>query len=289
MPAPSVSLTDWAWDPSILAAITAVCALYVLAMRRGWLGRGDDLSPWGLTPRLRAGSFAIAVLVCWVALESPIDAISDRYLLWMHMVQHMLLMMVAPPLLILGVAGTAPPVAPLLAPLRRAWRALTRPWAAFFVFTAILLVWHWPAFYDATLRNETLHAVEHLTFIVAGLVLWWPVIDPVRPGGRANLAALPKIFLLGLAGVPSTVLGLIFALANGPYYDFYARAPRLWGTSALVDQQVAGAVMLVLNNLAGFIGITVIFLRMFSSPEEDERAVERELDSRRVPAPERTG
>lgn len=286
MPAPSVSLTDWSWDPSILATIGAACALYGVAVRRGWLGRDDDLSAWRMTPRLRAGSFAVGVLVCWIALESPIDEVSDQYLLWMHMVQHMLLMMVVPPLLILGVAGAASPPATLLAPLRRAWRTLTRPWVAFFVFTAILLVWHWPAFYDATLLNETLHAFEHLTFILAGLVLWWPVVDPIRPGGRANLQALPKIFLLGLAGVPSTVLGLIFALARGPYYTFYAGAPRLWATSALVDQQVAGAVMLVLNNLAGFIGITVIFLRMFSSPEEDELVLDRELDTRRAAAPE---
>ena len=159
MTAPSVSFTDWDWEPTILAGIAAACLLYALAMRRGWLRRDDDLRPWSLTPATRALLFYTGVLICFLALCSPIDPISDQYLLSVHMLQHMLLMMVAPPLLVLGVAGAPSPppgFAPRLAPLLDRGDP-TAP--AFFLFNLDLVVWHWPAFYDATLYNEGLHAL----------------------------------------------------------------------------------------------------------------------------------
>jgi putative membrane protein len=277
LPAPSVSPADWSLDPSILAGIGVACALYVLAMRRGWLRHDDDTSAWSLSPATRSLCFFAGVLICFVALCSPIDAISDQYLLSVHMLQHMLLMMVAPPLVVLGLAGAPPPPARFLPRLRRVWTGVTRPLPAFFLFNLDLLVWHWPAFYDATLYNEALHAFEHLTFIAVGLVLWWPVVDPIRGEGTTPVAPLHKIALLALSGVPSTVLGLLFALASQPFYSFYVKAPRLWGLSALTDQQIAGVVMLVSGVVVGFLGITAVFLRMLRSPEDDERALEEEL------------
>lgn len=276
MTPPSVSLTDWDWEPTILAGVAAACLLYALAMRRGWLRRDDDLRPWSLTPATRALLFYTGVLVCFLALCSPIDPISDQYLLWVHMVQHMLLMMVAPPLLVLGVAGAPSPPPGFVPRLRRLWTAVTRPLPAFFLFSLDLVVWHWPALYDATLYNEGLHAFEHLTFMAAGLVLWWPVVDPIRGEGITPVGPMRKIVLLALSGIPSTVVGLLFSLASGPFYSFYATAPRLWGISALTDQQIAGVVMLVSGTVVGFLGITAVFLRMLSSPEEDERILEAE-------------
>jgi putative membrane protein len=281
VPVASFSFTDWNWDPTILASLLLACFGYALAMRRGWLRPDDDLRPWGLTSSTRALLYYLGVGVLFIALCSPIDLISDLYLLSVHMVQHVLLMMVAPPLLVLGVAGAAPPPATFLPRLRRLWTAVTRPLPVFFLFNADLLVWHYPPFYDATLYSNGLHAFEHITFIAAGLALWWAMVDPQRGSAERPVAPLHKIFLLAVSGLPPTVLGLLFAFAQQPFYSFYVLAPRLWGLSALTDQQIAGMVMLVAAVLVGFVGITVVFLRMLGNPEDDELALDAELAARR--------
>jgi cytochrome c oxidase assembly factor CtaG len=277
MSVPRVSFTDWEFQPTVLAGLAVILAVYALALRGGWLRRDDDLRAWSLGPRRRAAIFGLGLAIWLVALCSPIDTISDNYLLWVHMIQHILLMMVAPPLLVLGVAGAPSPPARFLPRLRRLWTGVTRPIPAYFIFNADLLVWHWPAFYDATLANENLHTFEHLTFMFAGVVLWWAVIDPLRGPAIKPISSVARILLLALSGLPSTVLGLLFAIAPAPFYSFYALAPRLWGMSALTDQQLAGVVMLVAGVLVGFAGISAVFLHMLGSPEADELALHTEL------------
>ena len=217
--------------------------------------------------------FSLGLLCALVALQSPIDTGGDRYLLSLHMVQHLLLMLVIPPLMLLGVAGMRPP-RPSLAPRwRAAWRALTRPWAATIVFNVVLLVWHLPVLYNTTLTDDALHIVEHITFIGVGVVYWWPIIDPVRGPTSVTVTPLQKIAMLTVAGIPPTLLGFVFVMGRSAFYSFYADAPRLWGLTAVPDQQIAGVLMLGAGNLIYFVAITVIFLRMFRSPEEDEDVV----------------
>ncbi len=282
MPPASVSLTDWGFDPSIYAGIAVVCALYWRAHRRGWLRSTDDLTPWGLSPRSRSAFFAGGVLICFVALESPIDYIGDNYLNAVHMLQHMLLMVVAPPLIILGVAGAAPPsYRPLRGPWRL-WTGITSPWRATPLFTLTMWIWHYPSFYDAALENNTLHAFEHLTFLAAGLIFWWHVVEPIRGNGIKPISTWTKFVTMTLVGVPCTVLAFIFILAAHPFYSFFVEAPRLWGISALSDQQLAGVAMLVMVHLAMFGGITPIFLRMFASGGQEDEWVDAQV---LVPAP----
>jgi putative membrane protein len=186
------------------------------------------------------------------------------------MVQHLVLMMVSPPLVLLGICGMRPPD-PARAPgLRRLWTASTRPLPATVLFNAVLLVWHIPTLYDTTLRNEAAHIVEHVTFIAVGVVLWWAVVDPIRGEGTTPISPFQKIAALAVAGVPPTVLGLIFSVASNPFYEFYARAPRLWGLSPVTDQQVAGVVMFGLGNLIYFAAISVIFWRILGNPADDD-------------------
>ena len=267
MPAARLSVLDWSWEPTILLGTAAVIALYVLAWRRGVLRADDDVSPWFRSSRSRTGLFATGVAVGYIALASPIDTGGDEYLFALHMVQHLLLMMVTPPLCILGLAGWRPRGTP--AWWRRTWAVLVHPAVATVVFTVVLLVWHIPALYDATLTTEPIHVVEHLSFIAVGVVFWWPIIDPQRTAER-HRSPFAKIAMLVASGIPPTVLGLIFTVGSHAYYDFYARAPRLWGLSPVADQQLAGVIMFGAGNIIYFIAVIVVFWRLFGDPAHDE-------------------
>ena len=239
-------------------------------MRRGVIAPDDDVTPWVPNQRWRPVLFFTALLITFVALQSPIDRGGDLYLFSLHMVQHMLLMMVAPPLLLLGIAGARPATRERHTTLRTVWWMITRPWPAVAIFNAVLLFWHIPSLYDATLTTVPVHIVEHLSFIGAGLVVWWAVVDPIRDERTVPVSSLTKIAALTIAGIPPTVLGIVFALASAPLYSFYAQAPRLWGVSALTDQQYGGVIMLGVGNIVYFIAIIVVFMRLLSDPGRDE-------------------
>jgi len=201
--------------------------------------------------------FAAGLLFLLIALESPIDVGGDNYLFSLHMLQHLLLSMVVPPLLLLGMPTQ--------------WLALDRlrihPLAATLIFNGVLTLWHLPVLYETTLRNEAIHVTEHLSFLATGVMFWWPVIAPAR--GRAALTTIGKIAYLGFAGVPPTILGLVFILSRSVLYPFYAAAPRVLPLSPQEDQLLAGLVMFGLGNIIYFVAIWVLFFNL----EEKERAV----------------
>ena len=259
-------------------------ALYVLGWRRGVLRDSDDVSAWFRSSSTRPVLFGAGIATAFIALQSPIDTAGDEYLFSMHMLQHLLLMMVAPPLVLLGIVGLRPLPAERFAPLRRAWWLLTRPWPALVVFNIVMLVWHIPALYDTTLTVEPVHVVEHLSFIAVGVVFWWPVVDPVRGATTRLVSPLEKIAVLVISGVPPTVLGLIFALAPVAFYDFYVHAPRLWGIGPVSDQQYGGVLMLGLGNIIYFVAITIIFVRLLGNAAQDEAQAAQRLRSGAGPA-----
>jgi cytochrome c oxidase assembly factor CtaG len=267
-------LTDWSWEPTVVLGLAALSAAYVIGLRRGLLRGDDDVSPWFKHAALRPWLFAAGIVSAYIALQSPIDRGGDEFLLSLHMVQHLALMMIAPPLVLLGIAGACPLPATVLPRLRATWSFLTRPWQATLIFNAVLLVWHLPSLYDATLTTDWIHIVEHITFAAVGLIFWWPIVDPMRTRHGRPVSPFVKIAMLALAGIPPTVLGFLFALIGTPVYEFYARAPRLWGMSAVLDQQVAGVIMFGLGNIVYFVAISVVFLRLLGNPAEDEAEVD---------------
>lgn len=267
--AANLSWTDWDFEPTVTLGIVAFIAWYLLAHRRRWLRTDDDVSHWMTSARSRSLFTTLGVVASVIALDSPIDRGGDEYLLSIHMVQHLLLMMVAPPLLLLGIAG-ARPMDRWHGRAWRLWLTITRPWVACVTFNVVLLVWHVPPLYNTTLTVEPLHIFEHVTFIAAGIVFWWPLVDPVSHSPRRRVSPLEKIAVLGVAGFPPTVLGLMFTVSHHAFYSFYVAAPRLWGLSPLADQQVAGVIMFGLGNLIYAFAIGVIFLRLFSDPAREE-------------------
>jgi putative membrane protein len=135
------------------------------------------------------------------------------------------------------------------------------------LFNIVLLSWHWPAFYDETLLNPNLHVLEHLMFMGAAVLFWWPIVGPARAG--EGMSPLMKIGYLAFAGVPPTVVGMTMALAPSPLYSFYVAAPRLIdGVSAGLDQQIAGILMFGLGNLIYFVPSSRIFLGLMEDPDQ---------------------
>jgi putative membrane protein len=234
--------TAWNPDPLVLVAAGLAGWGYVRGRRRlGRRGPGPG----------RATTFAAGLAVVVIALVSPVERLAE-VLLSGHMVQHLLLVMVAAPLLVTGLPRVPLTVA-LPTDLRRAlrrlgrrpwirrgWRALSQPVAIWLLATGVLWAWHAPVLYQAALRSDLLHAVEHATLFGTAVLFWWAVLDP---RGRARLGAGPDLLYLFAAGLQGGALGAVFTFAASPIYPAYAATAPAWGLSALSDQQLAGLIM----------------------------------------------
>ena len=254
-------LLSWSVDPTVLAGIAGLAAAYAWLLRH----RGATLETWSPMSRVY---FSAGLVVLLLALESPIDVGGDRYLFSLHMLQHLLLSMAVPPLLLLGL------------PARwLAWnRFRVHPIVASLVFNGVLVTWHLPFLYQATLTNEGIHVLEHLSFLATGVLFWWPIIAPAK--APFGLSPIGKIAYLGFAGIPPTILGIAFILSPSVLYPFYAAAPRISGLGPLEDQQLAGLVMFGLGNLIYFAATAVLFFAL-----DRKEATAGDLAEAQEPAP----
>jgi len=215
--------------------------------------------------------FMAALIVLLLALNGPLHDLSDYYLFSAHMVQHLLLTLVVPPLLL---AGTPRWMADaLVAPLRRRralyglLRAATRPVPALMLYAAVLIGWHLPGPYGAALEHHRIHIVEHLALIAAATLAWWPVLSPSGLLPRLHYGA--QILYLFMFGVPMTVVAAMITGAEDTLYPFYAAAPRIFGISALADQRLGGLIMWVPAGLIPLLAFTVVFFRWVADERDD--------------------
>jgi len=250
----------WDWHPSVVIGLALLGGLYV------YLG--------GLAaPRRRVTAFGASLVVLGVALNGPLHNLSDGYLFSAHMVQHLALTLVFPPLLLYGTPAWV--VRPLLGPawvLRSARRA-TRPLAAGALFSAPITLWHVPQFYESALEHHPLHIVQHLVFIATAVIMWWPILSPVPELPRASYPT-QLIYLFAL-GLPMSLAGALITLSEQVLYPFYAGAPRVWGLAPLADQQLGGLLMWVVGTIYLWVAASVVWFR-WSAREESgdvERAV----------------
>jgi cytochrome c oxidase assembly factor CtaG len=241
----------WRPDAAPIAAAAVALALYAQAwVRLRRRGRRDHADA------LRALLFVAGVGVIVGALVSPLDAIGEQYLLSAHMLQHVLIADAGPALVALGLRGPIaffclpPPVLRPLArlrPLRRAIAWLLRPTPGFAIWIAAIGLWHIPVAYDYVLTHRTAHDLEHVSFLVAGLLMWMQLVDPARRrelGRAGRLALAGGLYLSGLA------LGDTLLFSFHPLYPSYVEAPaRLFGLTPTTDQRLAGAVMMVEQTL----------------------------------------
>ena len=216
--------------------------------------------------------FLTGALILFVALLSPLHELGDNYLFSAHMVQHLLLMLVVPPLLLWGTPGW------LLRPLMRSPRVLgiarflTRPVAAFVLFNAVVVLWHLPALYDLALRERDIHILEHFMFIGASVIMWWPILSPLRELPRAPYL-IQTLYLFILPTIPA-IVGAFITFSDGIVYTWYAEAPRVWDISLDTDQQIGGLIMWVPGGLVFFLALVITFL-IWAYQEESEARRQR--------------
>lgn len=251
------------WSTVVGTAIFA--ALYLLAVgplrrRYGW---GEPVEP----RRIAAFLAGCAVLV--LSLNGPIHDLSDNYLFSAHMVQHMLITMVSPPLWLYGLTPWM--LRPLLRnrAVRDSARFLTHPATAFTIYNLVFVGWHFPAMYNAALEYHNLHIAQHLMFISAAVLMWWPLINPSPELERVSSPA--KMLYLFAFGIPMSVVAAFITMAPAAIYPWYEAAPRVFDISATQDQQLGGAIMWVPGMIVYWIAVTVTFLRWASR--------ERKLDA----------
>jgi cytochrome c oxidase assembly factor CtaG len=262
----------------MLIALVLAALIYL----RGWthLRNANAIAAW------RAVSFCGGLLCIWIAAASPLAEL-DEQLLSVHMVQHLLLMVAAPPLLLLG-----SPVLPLLHGLPKLamrgglgpflrlpvvhWigHTFANPVFCWLAATAILIGWHVPSAFALGLASEPWHRVEHASFLTAGLIFWWPVI-PSWPG--VSYPQWSTVLYLFLATLPCDALSAFLAFCDRVVYPAYLATPRRFDISPLQDQQCAGALMWVCVTFAYLVPAATIVTRLLSRPEFFEQTLARPI------------
>ena len=267
-------LRSWPFDPWLLTALVVCAGIYL----RGWLVlRRRDAQRWhgGHVAAFLGGLAAI-----YLALASPIEPFA-ALLLQVHMVQHLLLMMVAPPLLWLGaplfpwLRGLPRSVrifwvAPLLSSrsLRWLFARLTHPLTALPLFVAITWLWHFPPVYDLAVRSSGWHYLQHACFLGAALLFWYPVVRPYPSRPRWSPWLLFPYLIV--ADLSNTILSVLFTFSSRVLYPYYAEVPRLAGLSVLEDQSAAGVLMWVPGSVAFLLPLFGICIQLLCGPEDDK-------------------
>ena len=262
------------WSSPIWVDVTL--SLTALVYVRGWLSIRNLLPD--VIPIWRLAAFLSGLLSLWMAIGSPLEAFDDVSLA-AHMVQHLLLMAVAPPLVLLG-APSLPflrglpqwivrrAVGPLLrcAPVKWLGHFLTNPAICWLVATIALIGWHVPAAFELALRSDAWHDVEHICFLTTSLLFWWPAIQPFPSGSTWTRWFIPLYLFLGT--LPGGALGAFLTFCDRVLYPSYAAAPRVFGVSPLEDQVIAGALMWVFGTFVYTVPAIAITLQLLAPPSE---------------------
>jgi putative membrane protein len=276
-----MTFPSWTFHPDALALVLLLQAAYLWALAR----LGPSAVPPDESPASRRQMiwFSSGVLVILVASLWPLHDLSERYLLSAHMVQHTLISLVAPPMLLLGMPAWL--LRRILAPrpLRAVVRQLTRPFIALVVFNTVIVLTHWPAVMNLVLRHHSLHLVGHLVLFLSATAMWWPVVSPLPE--MPTLSYPGRMLYLFLQSIVPTVPASFLTFGSQPLYSFYVTAPRIWGLSVLTDQTVAGLIMKLLGGAILWTVIAVVFFKWYSVEQQggwDElkwRDVERDVRS----------
>jgi putative membrane protein len=258
---PPFSWTGGGIHPEVIAGAGLLTGLYAGA----WLlHRGPR--PWHL-PVLFGGG----VLALVLALNGPLHDLSDYYLFSAHMVQHLVLTLVVPTLLLAGTPRWMADavLSPVLAwrPTAALARVVTRPLPALGIYATTMAAWHLPPLYGHALDVHAWHVVQHLTMLITATVAWWPILSPA-----SRLPALPyaaQLLYVFVFGIPMTVVAALITNADDVLYPFYETAPRLFALTPLEDQRLGGLIMWVPAGLVPLLVFTVVYFRWVAAEAEE--------------------
>ena len=242
---------------SVLVGCLYLAGAYLLITgparaRYGW----DDPPP----TRFQKISFLGAVALIFLTLNGPLHTLADSYLFSAHMVQHMLLMVIMPPFLILGI-----PPSLVRRAIKKPWvlklaKVLTNPFVAYTLYNLIFIGWHLPPAYNLALESHAWHIVQHLMFISVATMMWWPVFSPVEELHIIPDGPLLMMYVFAF-GVPSTAVAAFITLSDHVIYPWYELAARVTSLSAADDQRLGGLIMWVPGMLLFWVAITFVFFR----------------------------
>ncbi len=271
-----VQVAPEAW--SVPLALTALATITAILYLRGWI-RVRSASPHTI-PAWRLGAFMAGLGSLWIAVGSPLVAL-DEELLTVHMIQHVILMAVAPPLILLGA-----PALPFLhglpqrfvrsvlgpglrwQPLQKLGHTLTNPAICWLSAMGALVLWHVPALFELALRSEYWHRVEHASFFATGLLFWWPVVQPWPSVAQWPRWRIP--LYLFMATLPCDVLSAFLAFCERVVYPWYLALPQRFSLPPLQDQECAGALMWLCATLIYLIPAVVITVQILSPTDVNE-------------------
>jgi cytochrome c oxidase assembly factor CtaG len=259
----------WTFSVPILIPIGAYVWFYVRRFREVRRSSG----PRGASTRHLA-AFIGSLIVILIALVSPLDGLGEQYLFSAHMVQHLLLGDIAPLLMLLALSRVIMrPLTRKLQAVERAMGPLAHPASALVLWLGLVYLWHVPALYDAALNHSAVHALQHVSFFTAGTLVWWPLIQPVPM--RHRLSGMWTFGYIGAAKLGLASLGLYLTWTTTVAFPYYQHVPRIWGLSAISDQNVGGAIMMVEQSLLLVTVLAILFGRMLVQSEQDELRRER--------------
>lgn len=245
--------------PSTVIGIIGLAALYERGARVA--ARADDgKSAAAAAPRRHHRvCYYTGLATMFLALNGWLHDLSDTYLFSAHMVQHLLLAFVIAPLMIMGTTG------PMLRPALRVpgvepvARWLTRPTRSFAIFNVVVAGWHLPPLYNYALAHHPIHILQHLMFLAASVIMWWPILSPLPELPRLSYPG--QMLYLFLMSIPMAIVSVYIAYSDSLLYPFYAAAPRVWGITPMDDQLIGGLIMWIPGGLYFYAVISVIFFR----------------------------
>lgn len=261
----AVPFPQWHLHVDVWLLIGAFAALYANSVRRERARRPGEQ----VVSRGKVTCFAAGLGVMWLASDWPVHDVAEGYLYSVHMIQHLLLTLVVSLLLVCGTPAWMARNILGKGMLLRTVRSLSRPVAGLIQFNLVLVLSHWPLVVEATVRYHPLHFVAHAVLLVSAVLMWMPVASPLPEIRRVKPPA--QMLYLFLQTIVPTVPASFLTFNDRPLYGIYAEFPRLWGISALTDQQTAGLIMKILGGLFLWAVIAVIFFRWYESEERKSK------------------
>ena len=261
---------SWNFDPLVLIVGIGLLGGYYIAITRLRPRFTEEAVPFR-----RIVYFVIGVASLFLALCTPLDTLGRYYLLTAHTLQLLILTTFTAPFLLMGLPEWLVMLLLPVRALRDATRGLVFPLLAALAFNVIIMAWHDGPLYEAALQNSLIHDLQMFCFLVAGLLTWWPLLTPMDRHTRMTTPF--QMLYLAIESLPLDIFGVIMIFAGSVFYPSYAPAPRLFGISPLVDQQIAGGLFAVPGNLLDIVLFSVIFFTWVQRQEVEQRAREREL------------